>query len=540
VYTHDFADREATLVYEQSGGSQPPAVVSSATHESFGPLSSLTLGNGLTETRLFDARYFPAGIQVPGRLDWDYTVDAVGNPLQIVDLLTPAQSRTYGYQDPQYFLAQGDGPWGMRSWTYDRIGNRLTETRGALTDTYGYPGGNPKLQTVTLAGGAGTRYFGYDAAGNQIQDSRPDNEYQLTYDAAGRLTRLGEIATDASTRLIYDGRGFLRESRQDLSVCAPLLTQATYTSDGVLVHRAQGNALAPAAPPLDEAYIFYFAGRPVAILKGNVPATLTRTYLTVDHLGTPVLATSAAGVTVWSGGFEPFGADWSGAQGAGVFLRFPGQWEDASWAGGGLESGLYYNVHRWYGTGMGRYVQPDPVDKVSAAYVTLLIVGTDNPYGYALQQPLKFVDPLGLRADDPAGCVTHWVAAGTAVGAGIGAVAGGTAGAVGGGALCTPVAPGFGTLGCGAAGAAGGSTAGAAQGGFFGATAGAIVGTLVCTCDLSLPRIFRRDKPTDEIDCRKIKQLCIEKCTAATLPTGTFDGAPFFRCLRQCLDSFGC
>src|SRR5215203_160207 len=175
IYTHDFADREATLVYEQSGGSQPPAIVSSATYEPFGPLSSLTLGNGLTETRLFDARYFPDGIQVPGRLDWAYAVDAVGNPLQIADVLTPAQSRTYGYQDPQYFLTQGNGPWGTRSWTYDRIGNRLTETRGALTDAYVYTGGNPKLQAVTLAIGAGTKYLAYDATGNQVQDSRPGN-----------------------------------------------------------------------------------------------------------------------------------------------------------------------------------------------------------------------------------------------------------------------------------------------------------------------------------------------------------------------------
>ena len=390
VYTHDFANREATLAYEQSGGSQPPAIVSNATYEPFGPLAGLTLGNGLTETRLFDARYFPDGIQVPGRLDLDYTVDAVGNPLQITDLLTPSQSRTYGYLDNQYFLTQGNGPWGTRSWTDDRIGNRLTETRGALIDTYGYTGGNPKLQTVTLPSGTGTKYLFYDVTGNQTQDSRPDNEYQLTYDAAGRLTRLGEVATDTSTRLLYDGRGFLRESRQDLSVCAPLLTQATYTSEGVLVHRAQRNALAPAAAPLDAAYIFYFAGRPVAILKGNVPSTLNRIYLTTDHLGTPVLATSAAGVTVWAGGFEPFGADWSGAQGAGMFLRFPGQWEDASWAGGGLESGLHYNVHRWFGSETSRYTVPDPIG----------LAGGYNLYLYVDANPLSSTDPTGLQASE--------------------------------------------------------------------------------------------------------------------------------------------
>jgi len=168
----------------------------------------------------------------------------------------------------------------------------------------------------------------------------------------------------------------------------------------VLVHRAQKNALAPAAPPLDAAYIFYFAGRPVALLKGNAPATLLRTYLTADHLGTPVLATSAAGVTMWAGGFEPFGADWNGAQGAGVFLRFAGQWEDANWQGGGLESGLYYNLHRWYEPGTGRYATKDPVGDVERrqdrSWYPRFGQEKFSFYAYVDSNPLVFTDPMGL------------------------------------------------------------------------------------------------------------------------------------------------
>jgi RHS repeat-associated protein len=392
-YTNDFADREATLTYEQSGSAQPPAIVSSAAYEPFGPLTSLSLGNGLTETRLFDARYFPDRIQVPGRLDWDYTVDAVGNPLQIADLLVPAQSRTYAYQDYQYFLTQGNGPWGTRSWTYDRIGNRLTETRGGVTDTYGYTGGNPKLQTIALGGGAGTKYYAYDGAGNQVQDSRPNSELQLGYDAAGRLTRLEEATTETESFLLYDGRGFLSEARQDLDLCSPIVTQATYTSEGVLVHRAHRNALAPAASPLDEDYVFYLAGRPVAILEGIVPATLTRKYLTADHLGTPVLTTSGAAVTLWAGGFEPFGKDWNGAQGVGVFLRFPGQWEDSTWQSLDLTTELYYNVHRYYDMGAGRYTRPDPVWSGFSA-----LSFDVNQYVYALQRPIGLQAKMGRYA----------------------------------------------------------------------------------------------------------------------------------------------
>ncbi len=44
-------------------------------------------------------------------------------------------TRSYGYQDVDYFLTSADGPWGSQSWTYDRIGNRLTETDDGATDT---------------------------------------------------------------------------------------------------------------------------------------------------------------------------------------------------------------------------------------------------------------------------------------------------------------------------------------------------------------------------------------------------------------------
>ncbi len=60
---------------------------------------------------MFDSRYFPDRIEVPGALNWNYTVDAVGNPTLVSDLLVPSGNRTYGYQDYQYFLTSATGPW---------------------------------------------------------------------------------------------------------------------------------------------------------------------------------------------------------------------------------------------------------------------------------------------------------------------------------------------------------------------------------------------------------------------------------------------
>jgi RHS repeat-associated protein len=96
---------------------------------------------------------------------------------------------------------------------------------------------------------------------------------------------------------------------------------------------------------------------------------------------------------VWSGGFEPFGEDWNGAHSAGVFLRFPGQWDDESWATSSLGGAALYNLYRWYATGLARYTRPDPfgIGSQFDADETL-----HNLYQYALQNPLAYQDPLGL------------------------------------------------------------------------------------------------------------------------------------------------
>jgi RHS repeat-associated protein len=395
VYTHDFADREATLTYEIPG-SPPAPLVAASSYEPSGPLASLTLGNGLTETRTFDARYFPVGIAVPGRLAWTYTIDPVGNVTAVADALNPSSSRTYGYQDFHYFLTRGDGPWGTRAWTYDRIGNRLSETKGGVTETWSYfpnPAGGNDPRLSSIASGTGESLFAYDAAGNLILVSSPESQFEYRYDAAGRLSRIGEQVLDTAVSLSYDGRGFLTSSKDEDCACSPVATEPTYSSEGLLYQRTHRSRASGAVS--SQARVFYFAGRPVALLDNG-----TITYLTTDHLGTPALATDAAGLTVWQGGFEPFGADWNGAQEAGVFLRFPGQWEDRTWEGGELASGLYYNVHRWYGTGIGRFTRPDPLG----------LEGGVNAYLYGLANPIVWIDPLGLAVRCTQLC---WLAPGT-------------------------------------------------------------------------------------------------------------------------------
>ena len=410
TYTFDFADRHAALSMQDGAGPVQPLVIAAA-YESSGPLTGLTLGNGLTESRSFNTRYFPAGVSVPGRLDWSFTTDAVGNVSGVTDHLNAAGSRSSSYQDFQYFLTQANGPWGARSWTYDKLGNRSSETRDGVTDTYTYApnaagGLSPRLSLINHGGGGATQLL-YDAAGDETFRSASQDKLRLSY---GADQRLSELRADSGTtlqglsQLIYDGRDFLAGSTFSSAAGSTLPEReaaVTYSSSGGLYHRSdlqRRTATSPRNQPQiqSDAYVFYFAARPVALYDkrvttppgGSPTSTAALTYLATDHLGTPVLATDAAGATVWQGGFEPFGADWNGAQSAGVFLRFPGQWVDPAWENPKLKSGLHYNLRRWYETGTGRYSQPDPSGPR----------GDRNLYLYANANPLLWIDPDGLKS----------------------------------------------------------------------------------------------------------------------------------------------
>jgi RHS repeat-associated protein len=110
-----------------------------------------------------------------------------------------------------------------------------------------------------------------------------------------------------------------------------------------------------------------------------------------DALGTPrTVIDPARNVAVWRWDLagEAFGdgapeedADADGV--AFVFdMRFPGQRYDAA-------TGMHYNYFRDYDPGTGRYVQSDPIG----------LAGGISTYGYVGENPLSWIDPLGLAAE---------------------------------------------------------------------------------------------------------------------------------------------
>ncbi len=103
-----------------------------------------------------------------------------------------------------------------------------------------------------------------------------------------------------------------------------------------------------------------------------------------DHLGTPQKLVKANGAVVWSASYTAFGQATVEVQDIPNHLRFPGQYYDE-------ETGLHYNFHRYYASGIGRYLRVDPIG----------FWGEDiHLYRYALNNPIRFFDPDGFNPYD--------------------------------------------------------------------------------------------------------------------------------------------
>lgn len=108
-------------------------------------------------------------------------------------------------------------------------------------------------------------------------------------------------------------------------------------------------------------------------------------YLHGDHLDTPQVITDASQAVVWEAHYTPFGKATVVNQQIENNLRFTGQYYDS-------ETGLHYNLMRYYEPALGRYLQSDLIG----------LAGGSSTYTYVSGNPFAYSDSLGLSTDpDP-------------------------------------------------------------------------------------------------------------------------------------------
>ncbi|ACM22012.1 RHS repeat protein [Geotalea daltonii FRC-32] len=348
VITYNYTNDRVTSMTSTIGG-VTTTLAGNIAYKPFGGLASLTYGNALPRTINYDNQYRIASTTTGTIQSLSYGFDANSNITSITNTLDNTKNKSYSY-DALNRLSSATGTWGNMLWTYDPVGNRLTQVDSVGTSSYVYQPGSNKLTGIT---GATTSSFAYDANGNTVTD----NATTYTYNQNQRLIRAAAIQTGDYA---YNASG----------------ERVKKTTVGTTTHfvydRAGSLLIENASDGLTE-YV-YLNGEPVA----KIDATGT-SYIHTDHLGTPQMMTDASGAKVWAIEARPFG-DNAAITGAGMLnLRFPGQYFDT-------ETGNHYNYFRDYNPSVGRYIQKDPIG----------IAGGINLYSYVQNNPINWVDPEGL------------------------------------------------------------------------------------------------------------------------------------------------
>jgi RHS repeat-associated protein len=348
-----------------------------------GGVNTALLGNGLTAAYAYNNRVQPC------RMDWNTSAQSLANCTSG----TPGTSVldfTYGYNagvsnngNIASWSSTGQQNF-SRAHTYDSL-NRLSTMSDSNTSQscrgllWNYdPWGNFTDQTVT----AGTCYtfhqtvnaqnhligppFQYDAAGNMTYDGN----LTYFYDAEGRLVQINGTFGNCSTASlcnIYHATGRRAE----------LIEGGNYLA---YIHDLAGNVISEwnSCCGLNRSYA-YLNGQRIAEYGDG-----TTYFHHKDHLGSTRLMTDINRSFHDNIDYVPFGQRITG--GTGTSYEFADYEYDN-------ESGHDTTWFRQYAWQLGRWMTPDPAG--------LAAVDPSNPqswnrYAYVLNNPMVYVDPLGL------------------------------------------------------------------------------------------------------------------------------------------------
>jgi RHS repeat-associated protein len=266
------------------------------------------------------------------------------------------------------------GAWGSNSFSYDGVGNRLSDVTSSLNRQSTYAAASNRLNAMT-EDSASFRTYTYDGAGNTLTENRLAEAATYAYGYNNR-NRLITVTRNAASYASYGYNAFeLMVSRSSSHPGVPTGTvHYIYDTSGHLI--AEANAATGATtreyiwlPSNDNSPV----DLPIAIAEAGAIY-----HVHADHLGRPIRMTNGAKTTVWAATWKPWGEIQSITGTLANTLRYPGQYFQ-------IETNLHYNWHRHYDPVTGRYTQPDPLGFV------------DGPslYAYAGSSPYMHTDRDG-------------------------------------------------------------------------------------------------------------------------------------------------
>ena len=299
----------------------------------------------------YTARGELSGVSDTLRGEVDYGYDAEGRLLKHYEARQGHSRAQFSYDAADNLAASDDAVpvtdnrlqhWQALFMKYDHWGNLVSRRNGLYEQHYAYDADN----RLVSARGTG-----------------PEGRFEARYhyDALGRRTRKIVTTTHGTTdtRFLWQGYRLLQEQQESG-------LRSTYVYD-------PNEAWSPLAR--------------VDHLRDQSSGEIY--WFNTDLNGAPLEVTDERGAVRWSGQYGSFGEVRHQSEGfsrlvnrtamAHQPLRYAGQYADG-------ETGLHYNLFRYYDPQVGRFIVQDPIG----------LNGGWNLYQYA-PNPLGWIDPLGLK-----------------------------------------------------------------------------------------------------------------------------------------------
>lgn len=249
-------------------------------------------------------------------------------------------TKNYTYNDQHQLVVEQDRH-GQTWWQWDELG-RLHARRPTLATLPAAQSLSPRLGKFDLRYAANRRLYSVQSGGEEI----------ARYEHDAFAQRIEKIAAGQSTAYLYHERKLLAEYD-------PLADH----DSGLQVKRR---------------YI-YAHHVPVAMVEYH-PLRMGSVYaIHADLVGAPRAMTDVDANLVWLADYTAWGKASIIKENKTLNLRLPGQYFDA-------ETGLHDNLLRTYSPDHGHYLESDPLGPLPGS----------QAFGYAQQQPLRYIDPWGL------------------------------------------------------------------------------------------------------------------------------------------------
>ena len=344
--------------------------VLSITYNTAGLPTAYTFSNGLTTNITYNTRNLTTKIKAGTAFDNGYAYDSRGNTTNITNYLESTKNQSFAY-DSLSRLTGFNGAWGTGTYTYEATGNRLSKTVAGVTTSYSYS--SNRLSSTT---GGEPATYSYNGYGSLTGLTKSGTNYSLIYDVLNNLKTYKSGST-ALADFAYDGDG-MRVTK----TASGKIVVYHYDKDGKAISETDnsGNRIAD--------YI-YANGK---LMAKVVPSAVY--FFHTDPAGTPMVMTNTSKTVIWKADYKPFGEEQTITGTLENNEKFVGKEKDK-------ETGLYYFGARYMKAEIGRFTSPDPVGPVDAGTSKTNYKSLENPqklnrYAYTLNNPNKYVDPLGL------------------------------------------------------------------------------------------------------------------------------------------------